>query len=320
GTVTSYEDMDVFCEEEETYRVEAIKANDTLISWSNIQSERPLHEAPTQPKDLCLATVFEDTFVLIQWSLIPDIPYARELIIEKDAGNGYTPVYRQAASDATLSWTDESVKVHDQSYRYRAFVTDSCGEQTPIGRIAQSIHLAASRQVGNVFFNWNPYADWAGGIRNYRLEVFNEATQNFESVSDIGASFTEFIDRETNLSQREYCYRLFADESGGKELSSVSNIVCVPIGPQIFYPNAFTPNGDQHNERFTITSLFVEEARIMIFNRWGEKLFESSDLNSGWDGLYKGKPVQEGVYVFRVEGVGYDGTLFSQAGTLTLIR
>lgn len=320
GTVTTYEDTDVFCEEEETYRVEALKANDILISWSNIQSEMPLHEAPTLPMDLCLATVFEDTFVQIQWSPLPDIPYARELIIEKDAGNGYTAVYRQPATDPVLSWTDESVKVHDQSYRYRAYVTDSCGEQTPIGRIARSIYLEANRQVGNVFFNWNPYEDWLGGIRNYRLEVFNEATQSFEPVSDIGASFTEFIDRETDLPQREYCYRLLADESGGKELTSISNIVCVPIGPQIFYPNAFSPNGDQHNERFTITSLFVEEARIMIFNRWGEKLFESTDLNIGWDGLYKGKPVQEGVYVFRVEGIGYDGTLFSQAGTVTLIR
>ena len=148
----------------------------------------------------------------------------------------------------------------------------------------------------------------------------NEALQQFVSVSQLGPALTSFEDRQTNLPQREYCYRVLAHELNGNQLRSVSNTACVPIGPQIFYPNAFTPNRDQSNDRFIIKGLFIERARLMIFDRWGEKLYEGTDLTEGWNGIYKGKPVPEGVYVFRVEAVGYDGTRFSRAGTVTLIR
>lgn len=319
-SINSYEDFDVFCQEEKTYRIEAIKANDVLNSWSNIQAEAPLFEAPSQAMDLWLATVEADTFVEVRWGPSPGIPFADELVIEKDAGGGFTAVYSQLVSDPPRTWVDENVQVHEQSYIYRAYIQDSCGEKTPLGRIAESIHLKASRQAGTVFLSWNPYQEWENGILNYRLEVFNEMSLQFEEVSPLGPALNSFSDRKTDLPQRSYCYRVSANELEGNELTSISNIACVPIGPQIFYPNAFTPNGDQTNDVFIIKGLFIERARMMIFDRWGEKLFEGTDLQTGWDGRYKNQPVQEGVYVFRVEGVGYDGTLFSRAGTVTLIR
>ena len=171
-SVTTYEDFDVFCQAEKTYRIEAIKANDVLASWSNIRTEAPLFEGPTEPMDLWLATVASDAFVELQWGLLPDIPFAKELVIEKNSGGGFFPVYKQAASDLIRGWIDENVVVHDQSYTYRAFVVDSCGEQTPAGLIAKSIHLTAERQAGRIFLNWNPYQEWETGIMAYELEVF----------------------------------------------------------------------------------------------------------------------------------------------------
>jgi len=319
-SITSYEDFEVYCEQENTYRVEAIKANDALSSWSNIQTGAPLYQSPTAEMDLWLATVESDAFVEVQWGPLPTIPFADKLLLERDAGSGFVPIYSQAVSDPTQNWIDNQVQVHEQSYTYRAIISDSCGKETPIGRLAQSIHLLAERQVGTISLNWNPYQEWENGILNYRIEVFNETSQQFEAVSQVGPALSNFEDRQTNLPQKEYCYRILADEQEGNQLTSISNTACVPVGPQIFYPNAFTPNGDQNNDQFLIKGQFIERARMMIFNRWGEKLFEGADLNQGWDGVYKGQEVQEGVYVFRVEGKAFDGTHFSHAGTVTLIR
>ncbi len=73
----------------------------------------------------------------------------------------------------------------------------------------------------------------------------------------------------------------------------------------IFYvPNAFTPDGDDLNNVFLpiFTSGFnTFSYHLSIYNRWGELIFESYDINLGWDGTYKGKNVQTGVYTWGIE-------------------
>src|ERR1044072_5760050 len=69
----------------------------------------------------------------------------------------------------------------------------------------------------------------------------------------------------------------------------------------IFIPNCFTPTGDGKNEIFKAESSSVTKFHMQIFNRWGQLIFESYDINDGWDGRYKGNIVQEDVYVVKVD-------------------
>lgn len=73
----------------------------------------------------------------------------------------------------------------------------------------------------------------------------------------------------------------------------------------IFYvPNTFTPDGDEFNQAFqpVFTSGFDPfDFNLLIFNRWGEVIFESNDAEIGWDGTYNGKYVQEGTYTWKIE-------------------
>jgi gliding motility-associated-like protein len=75
-------------------------------------------------------------------------------------------------------------------------------------------------------------------------------------------------------------------------------------GEVISIPNSFTPNRDGKNDRFRIFSYRpCEVYAINIFNRWGERIYESDDaLHDEWDGTYKGDFVQEGVYVYELKG------------------
>jgi gliding motility-associated-like protein len=90
--------------------------------------------------------------------------------------------------------------------------------------------------------------------------------------------------------------------------------------PYIFIPNAFTPNGDHQNEVLYVRTLYAESAYFAVFNRWGERLFETTDLNQGWDGTFRGTLSAPGVYVFLVEIKCFDGRTFTKKGNVTLIR
>ncbi|MCR5819370.1 MAG: gliding motility-associated C-terminal domain-containing protein [Bacteroidaceae bacterium] len=78
-------------------------------------------------------------------------------------------------------------------------------------------------------------------------------------------------------------------------------------------PNAFSPNGDAHNDIYKAKSNHqsIVEFRAIIFNRWGHKLYEWTDINGGWDGTYKGKRVKDGVYFVNVSARGADGHVYN---------
>ena len=93
----------------------------------------------------------------------------------------------------------------------------------------------------------------------------------------------------------------------------------------IYMPDAFTPNGDGKND--SIGVLYdcpnVKYIKLAIFNRWGETVYESTDLNGKWDGTYKGKQVPSGVYVYFVTFTGATNTAehtYNLQGSLTVIR
>ena len=94
------------------------------------------------------------------------------------------------------------------------------------------------------------------------------------------------------LKNEVYCYNI----RGYKENKvSISNKICVQSNNNynpIPIPNAFTPNNDGLNDEFKPFNSNVSEYKMLIFNKFGEKIFESNDINLGWDGYFKGKIIQ----------------------------
>lgn len=69
----------------------------------------------------------------------------------------------------------------------------------------------------------------------------------------------------------------------------------------LYVPNAFTPNTSEHNPTFKVSAINIESFEILIFNRWGELLFESQNVNFEWDGSYNNKIVRDGVYPWKIK-------------------
>ena len=100
---------------------------------------------------------------------------------------------------------------------------------------------------------------------------------------------------------------------------------------ELVFPNAFTPNDlgpsdgsyepDQlNNDIFFPIQKGVQEYKLQIFNRWGELIFQSEDVNIGWDGYYRGELCKQDVYVWKVRALFSDGEEIEKAGDVTLLR
>lgn len=98
----------------------------------------------------------------------------------------------------------------------------------------------------------------------------------------------------------------------------VYDFVCGP--PNLFLPNAFTPNGDGNNDVLYLRGDNITRMHLAIYNRWGELVFETRDQNIGWDGTFRGEPVDPAVFVYHLEADCGDGQRFFDKGNVTVIR
>lgn len=115
-------------------------------------------------------------------------------------------------------------------------------------------------------------------------------------------------------------YRVTAYKKGQPTVVSVSNYARVTPAAILHIPNAFTPNGDGINEVFIPKGEGIEFFRMMIYNRWGELIYETDDLQNGWDGTYQGVLSQQDVYIYKISARGQSYGLLEKEGTVALIN
>lgn len=88
----------------------------------------------------------------------------------------------------------------------------------------------------------------------------------------------------------------------------------------IFVPNAFSPNGDDANPIFYVRSNFIDELEMIIYNRWGQEVFRSNDINIGWDGTFAGKELSPDVYAYYINVLCINGMRYKKSGNVSLMR
>jgi gliding motility-associated-like protein len=116
-----------------------------------------------------------------------------------------------------------------------------------------------------------------------------------------------------------YCVTLIATNAFGC-LDTTKE--CIYIKPYftLYIPNAFSPNGDGENDIFTAVGDYVFDFDMRIFDRWGNLVYHTTQVNSGWNGLMKGAPAKEDVYVYVISATDYHNKSYSYKGTVTLLK
>ena len=120
-------------------------------------------------------------------------------------------------------------------------------------------------------------------------------------------------------------YTVTITDANGCMTTGLVSIVVLSRGcdePFIFFPNAFSPNADGENDvlRLRANAPFIDEVYWIVYNRWGEKVFEGNDLDDGWDGYCEGELAQPDVYGYYLRVLCTDGEEFIKKGNVTILR
>lgn len=109
---------------------------------------------------------------------------------------------------------------------------------------------------------------------------------------------------------------------GDQTIEYESTFSVTPMESVLNVPNAFTPNGDGYNDEFKVKDGYRSIVKFhgYIFNRWGKKLFEWTDITKGWDGKSGGSDVADGAYFVYIEATGADGHKYQIKKTINLLR
>lgn len=158
----------------------------------------------------------------------------------------------------------------------------------------ESVNIT-STVASNYTYTWNP-ATW-----------LNDAT-----VSNPVSTPDETIDYILTIADQNNC------RNSDSVHIQVIQYICNE--PEIYIPNAFTPNDDNTNDILEVRGGQIKELLLRVYDRWGEKVFEATQPRQGWDGTYKGKKVMPGVFVYYLNAVCYDNEKFFKKGNITVLK
>jgi hypothetical protein len=228
-----------------------------------------------------------------------------------------------------IDYIDEFITAQEAYYRYEIILIDDCGNFSDPSNIGQSILLEARTVPG--FYNrlkWTPYLQWPMDVEKYRIyHCSDKYGTNKYMIGEVDGDQLNFEEDviDSLPPNGQFCYLVEAVENDGnqygfKELSK-SNIVCVEHFPLIFIPNAWNRKGGLTYE-FKPRGIYEPLAvsyRFSIYNRWGEKIFETLEPSKAWDGKYMGSAVKSDVYVYEVFLTTGAGDDYHRVGTVTLV-
>ena len=103
-------------------------------------------------------------------------------------------------------------------------------------------------------------------------------------------------------------------------IDSITKIISITENYILYIPNSFTPNGDGKNDKLKIVTSGIKSFELIIFNRWGENIFMTTDFNHFWDGTHQGKNAPIGTYVYKVLIKTESGKIKEVIGHFNLIR
>lgn len=195
--------------------------------------------------------------------------------------------------------------------QYRIIVSDSCQTYTVDGDIEVEVT--------------EPIADFEV---NSAL-VFNGLPISFRNLTVGGYTyFWDFGDLQTSSLTNPYnTYKDYGEFD--ISLIATNEIGCVDsitkkIGIEeayyVYIPNTFTPDKGRYNSTFSAITTGISSLNITIFNRWGELMYESDDLNFEWDGVYKGVIAQQGTYIYKVNCISNSGKELDFFGHINLLK
>ena len=292
-------DSDIICNKKYCYQLITILKNN-IFSYSAFScSEGVSNNIPSSLGDVT-ASIEKDK-VVISWPVVTTSTVKNYLV----------SINNSVIATLSKPSYNES-KIINSPVCYQVYYEDSCGNKSSNTNVCPVFISKPNNEL-----IWNEYKGWFGGVKSYSLEVLDENSfvkQILYTGLNLNFNLPEF-----DKSQQIFRFRIktIGNKAG---LISYSNIFYWEQGSRLSIPTAFTPNGDNLNPEFRADGVFIKFFDLTIYNRWGQVIFASNDINKGWDGNIKNQPAPIDSYVYNIDAVDFAGKTIKRSGTFALVR
>ncbi len=225
-----------------------------------------------------------------------------------------------------LVYIDPNVDPSTGSYDYFIKVLDSCNIEKLESNTLKTIHLTGEiidDQTNHL--QWTPFEGWDVDVEKYYIFRMMGEDEPDLPIDSVDAQTFEYTDDYSSLGNVDgrFVYWIQAYEKDGNTYNyreeSNSNRLNLFLESQMYFPNAFKPNG-VNNVFKPVTRFFSgTNYTFQIYNRWGQLIFETSDPEAGWTGYYKDKIVEQGVYIYHLSYSDVYGKSVVFRGTVMLL-
>ncbi len=312
-----------------SYYIEAVAAFTNYRANSNIQSVLTNYPIAPDYVYLASASVVDHNQIEVVLEIDPVIDEHLFTLqrFDPNGGNWDDILTESVVNSASLSIPDADVETEVFTYTYRVITENFCEDIIDTTNIGISIlqeGFASTSQVKNIL-TWTAYSDWEDGVEMYKVHRTIGDTGPDQVIAELSPQVRTYEDDVAVLlyTDGNFCYTIEAVEvpstSLGISHSAFSNELCLSQEPKIWIPNAFIIDGFNNTFNPVISFADFENYKMIIFSRWGDVIYETSDINSPWDGTLNGKLVQEGEYAYFVSVKDGKGRAFEQAGHVIMI-
>lgn len=229
-----------------------------------------------------------------------------------------------------LVYNDPDANPEISPYQYYAIVKDSCKIKVIESNILKTIHLSGSKVDAQTnLLEWNEFEGWETEVEKYYIYRISSVDDGIFPYDSVNASTFSYEDRiETSLATNgKFTYWIQAkQDSGGQydyEAKSNSNRIDLFLESNIFFPTAFNPSSaiSTNSEFKPIFNFFSgSNYNFMIYNRWGQLIFETSQPESGWDGTFHDQKQSSGLYIYRLTYQNVYGQNIERNGSFMLVN
>ncbi|MBL3657489.1 T9SS type B sorting domain-containing protein [Fulvivirga sediminis] len=305
----SYSDTNISCGTEYCYQLVAHYNGGHTSRSASVCGTAFSNTPPEIPSNI--ATIVEGQSIMLKWS---GTAGTNQYTILRGENNAYEPI----GSSTTPSYADQNLNTEEGNYCYRLGITDNCGNSSPNNTNGVcSIFISGYFDRENTaHLSWNEYNGYANGVSSYLIE--KTYLDGSSTTTDVGMA-TTYDNVETDDSEQVVIYRVIARPNDSFE-NSISNPVTLIKPNNIYFPNAFTPDQNGNNDTFRIHGKYITSFSLMIYNRWGELIFATDNMEESWDGTYNGKILPLGTYALVAEMTDMAGRNIKKTGTIMLLR
>lgn len=311
------------------YRIEAVDTLTGFRVFSNFHDTYVDDYAPPSYVEIQSASVLNVDSVQITLGISPTaLSFRYELQrLEPITQTWEEVVVQDASAVLELVFIDDERATDVFSYCYRVLVFNSCALAVDTSNVACTIILdgqANQERLVNALA-WTPYREWHEGVEWYNIYRRLKDT-DYELIDEVNGSGSLFYEDDVSElveTDGDFFYRIEAIERSDNSrtpFSSLSNEVNLSMDPIIWIPNAIVIGGYNEICKPTVSFALVEEYYMVVFSSWGDLIFETYNVEEGWDGRMNGKAVEEGVYNYYITVKDGRGRAIDRFGHITVLN